>query len=66
MSERSERAGRKRTRRIAQIVVSVALVIGIFAFAIPKLADYSTVWIAITHMYLIWRTKKSWLKPVPR
>lgn len=50
MSEGSERAGTKRTRRIAQIAVSVALVVGIFAFAIPKLADYSAVWTAITHM----------------
>ncbi|HEX9123324.1 MAG TPA: YbhN family protein [Actinomycetota bacterium] len=37
-------------KRIVQIVVSVALVVGIFAYAIPKLADYSKVWDSITQM----------------
>lgn len=41
---------RGRSKRIAQIVVSLVLVVGIFLFAIPKLADYSQVWAAITAM----------------
>jgi uncharacterized membrane protein YbhN (UPF0104 family) len=35
---------------VAQIVVSIVLVVGIFAFAIPKIADYSSVWTAIRNM----------------
>lgn len=48
MGERSDRRGR--IRRIVQIVLSVAVVVGIFAFAIPKIADYGSVWSAITAM----------------
>jgi uncharacterized membrane protein YbhN (UPF0104 family) len=36
--------------RIVQVVVSVALVVAIFAYAIPKLADYSKVWDSVTQM----------------
>ncbi|HEX6332297.1 MAG TPA: YbhN family protein [Actinomycetota bacterium] len=32
------------TKRVLQVVVSVAIVVGIFAFAIPRIADYSAVW----------------------
>jgi uncharacterized membrane protein YbhN (UPF0104 family) len=35
---------------VAQIGSSVVLTIGIFAFAIPKLADYSAAWRAVTRM----------------
>jgi uncharacterized membrane protein YbhN (UPF0104 family) len=48
VGERSDRRGR--IRRIVQIVLSVAVVVGIFAFAIPKIADYGSVWKAITAM----------------
>jgi uncharacterized membrane protein YbhN (UPF0104 family) len=48
VGERSDRRGR--IRRIVQIVLSVAVVVGIFAFAIPKIADYGSVWRAITAM----------------
>jgi putative heme transporter len=41
---------RKRVIRIAQIVVSVAIIVGIFAFAIPKIANYGDVWRAVTDM----------------
>ncbi|MFB3738051.1 MAG: YbhN family protein [Candidatus Velamenicoccus archaeovorus] len=41
---------RRRTKLAVQIALSVALVAGIFAYAIPKLADYSQVWDAITRM----------------
>jgi putative heme transporter len=44
------KARKKRMWRIVQIVVSIVLVVGIFAFAIPKLADYSSVWAEITKM----------------
>jgi Kef-type K+ transport system membrane component KefB len=43
-------AGKKRVWRVVQILISIALVAGIFVFAIPKLADYSTVWAAIKRM----------------
>ena len=50
MSAASKKPPRKLAWRIAQIVFSVALTVGIFAFAIPKLADYSAAWRAITRM----------------
>jgi uncharacterized protein (TIRG00374 family) len=50
MGDGSERRGRNRTRRIIQITVSVVVVVAIFAFAIPKVADYGSVWRAITAM----------------
>jgi len=43
-------ARRKRLWRAVQVVVSLILVVGIFAFAIPKLAAYSAVWRSITSM----------------
>jgi putative heme transporter len=46
----SAKAQRKRTWRIVQIVISIVLVIGIFVYAIPKFADYSSVWAEITKM----------------
>jgi putative heme transporter len=50
MGEGSERRGRNRTRRIIQITLSLIVVVAIFAFAIPKVADYGSVWRAITAM----------------
>jgi uncharacterized membrane protein YbhN (UPF0104 family) len=44
------RRKKKRLWRVLQIAVSIALVVGIFAYAIPKLAAYSEVWKAITEM----------------
>jgi uncharacterized membrane protein YbhN (UPF0104 family) len=44
------RRPRSRGRRIAQIAFSVALTAVIFVFAIPKLADYSAAWRAVTRM----------------
>jgi len=41
---------RKRALRIAEIVISVVLVAGIFAFAIPKFASYGDVWAAVREM----------------
>jgi putative heme transporter len=41
---------RKRLIRIAQILISLALVVGIFAFAIPKIANYGDVWRAVKNM----------------
>jgi putative heme transporter len=40
-------ARRRRWIRIAQVVVSLALVVGIFVFAVPRIADYSKVWSTI-------------------
>lgn len=45
-----KRHPRKLAWRITQIVFSIALTIGIFSFAIPKLADYSAAWRAVTKM----------------
>jgi uncharacterized membrane protein YbhN (UPF0104 family) len=45
-----ERRPRKVAWRVVQIVFSVALTIGIFVYAIPKLADYSAAWHAVTRM----------------
>jgi uncharacterized membrane protein YbhN (UPF0104 family) len=41
---------RKRAIRTAQIVVSLALIVGIFGFAIPKFANYGDVWRAVSDM----------------
>ncbi len=46
----TSQAGRNRTKRIVQAVVSLALVVGIFAFAFPQFADYGDVWTEITAM----------------
>lgn len=45
-----DKRARKRAIRIAQIVISVVIVIGIFAFAIPKIANYGDVWKAVNAM----------------
>ncbi len=45
-----DKAARRRALRIAQIVVSVAIVVGIFAFAIPKIANYGDVWRSVRDM----------------
>jgi uncharacterized protein (TIRG00374 family) len=50
MDEASGTHHRSRAWRIAQIALSVVVVVGIFAFAIPKIADYSSVWRAVTAM----------------
>lgn len=50
MGEASGRRGHGRIRRIVQIVLSLVVVVAIFAFAIPKIADYASVWRAITDM----------------
>jgi putative heme transporter len=45
-----DKSSRKRLIRIIQIVVSLAIVVGIFAFAIPKIANYGDVWRAVNDM----------------
>ncbi|HEX6262213.1 MAG TPA: YbhN family protein [Actinomycetota bacterium] len=45
-----DKRSRKRAFRIAEIVVSIAIVVGIFAFAIPKFASYGDVWAAVQEM----------------
>jgi uncharacterized membrane protein YbhN (UPF0104 family) len=48
MTERSgARAGWTRVLRIVQAVVSVAVVAAIFAYVLPKISDYSSVWSTI-------------------
>lgn len=45
MSEAAPQKARgSTTKRVVQAVVSLALVVGIFVFAIPRIADYSDVW----------------------
>ncbi len=41
---------RKFLWRVLQILFSVIIVVGIFAFAIPKIADYGSVWQALSSM----------------
>jgi uncharacterized membrane protein YbhN (UPF0104 family) len=51
MAERDPRAARKKLIwRVVQILISVVLVVAIFAYAIPKIADYRSVWQAFTNM----------------
>jgi uncharacterized protein (TIRG00374 family) len=40
----------KRTRRIVGALISLVIVVGIFAFAIPRIADYSAVWATISEL----------------
>ena len=49
MTEPAETSTRSSTRkRVVQGVVSFVLVVAIFAFAIPQIADYSAVWATVT------------------
>jgi uncharacterized protein (TIRG00374 family) len=51
----TQAAPRKRKRPLLhaiQIAVSLAIIVAVFAFAIPKLADYSKVWDAVTSLTL--------------
>jgi putative heme transporter len=41
-------ARRKRNRRILGAIASLVIVVGIFVYAIPRIADYSAVWKTIT------------------
>ena len=51
MAGRDARAARKKLIwRVVQILISVVLVVAIFAYAIPKIADYRSVWQAFTNM----------------
>jgi uncharacterized membrane protein YbhN (UPF0104 family) len=53
MTQRPEDDARKRKKRIwriVQILFSIALVVGIFVYAIPKIAGYAAVWKAVTAM----------------
>ena len=51
MAEREARAARKKLIwRVVQILISVVLVVAIFAYAIPKIADYRSVWQAFINM----------------
>ncbi|MGZ5128100.1 MAG: hypothetical protein ACXWDR_01030, partial [Actinomycetota bacterium] len=37
-------------KRILGVIVSLVIIVGIFGFAIPKVADYSAVWAAMQTM----------------
>jgi uncharacterized membrane protein YbhN (UPF0104 family) len=43
-------AGKKRVKRIVQGLISLVIVVAIFFFAIPKIADYGAVWRSLTAM----------------
>jgi uncharacterized membrane protein YbhN (UPF0104 family) len=45
-----EQSKRKRLIRVAQVAVSLVIIVGIFAFAIPKIAHYGDVWKAVQNM----------------
>jgi putative heme transporter len=56
-SASDERPAHSPMRRIASGLISLAIVVGIFVFAIPKVADYSAVWKAfesLTGLELAW------------
>jgi uncharacterized membrane protein YbhN (UPF0104 family) len=54
--QRDEAARKKRTGwpRIVGIAVSLAVVAGVFAFALPKIADYGAVWDVVQGMSWEW------------
>jgi uncharacterized membrane protein YbhN (UPF0104 family) len=45
-----EPSNRKRLVRLIQVVASGVIVVGVFAFAIPKIADYGEVWRSLDHL----------------
>src|SRR5919204_1188504 len=46
-----KKSGRsKRTRRIVGALISLVIVVAIFVYAIPKIADYSAVWATISSL----------------
>jgi putative heme transporter len=49
-STNADAARRKRMRRIGGAVLSLVVVVAIFAFAIPRIADYSEVWKTISSL----------------
>jgi uncharacterized protein (TIRG00374 family) len=48
--EAGARGSKGKGKRALQIVVSLALVVAVFAFALPRFANYADVWSAITAM----------------
>jgi uncharacterized membrane protein YbhN (UPF0104 family) len=46
----SDHARKRPIKRIVQALISLVIVVAIFAFAIPKIADYNAVWKAFTSM----------------
>jgi putative heme transporter len=49
-TSRGADAGRKRLKRAIQALISLVIVVAIFFYAIPKIADYGSVWQALTAM----------------
>jgi putative heme transporter len=45
-----DKSTRKRVIRVAQVLISLVIVVGIFAFAIPKIANYGDVWRSVRSM----------------
>jgi uncharacterized membrane protein YbhN (UPF0104 family) len=43
----------KRTRRVVGALISLVIVVAIFVYAIPRIADYSAVWATISDLTLI-------------
>lgn len=43
----------KRTRRIVSALISLVIVVAIFVYAIPRIADYSAVWATISDLTLV-------------
>ena len=50
MSTETRSDGKRRTRLFIQIFLAVAVVVGIFAFALPKVAEFGDVWKSIREM----------------
>ena len=44
----AERLRRKRSTRAVQVVVVAVVLVAVFAFALPKVADYGSVWAVVT------------------
>ena len=49
-SEPSSTARTSTTKRVVQGVISLAIVVAIFVFAIPRIADYSAVWTTVSDL----------------
>lgn len=49
LDDRAARRSRRRVAvRVAQVAISLVLIVGVFVYAIPKIADYSKVWNSIS------------------
>jgi uncharacterized membrane protein YbhN (UPF0104 family) len=51
--EAKKRGGKKRTMRVVEILISLAIIVGVFFFFVPTIASYSDVWATVRDLTTI-------------